>query len=358
MMNITPLNKSAVNFSVAELMQLPLSGSERSLLVFADYFRRTGKNVVIIPGRLDRELHDLENDNIAYRNNVEYYARTNLRQIFDANEKTATVILHDAYPGRRYIVDSLIKQGLAVKNVIIFTNLLSRHYTKTILKWLETSNFGIFAKSFWMAEKLQKDFKGFRIGVIHNPVNSYMDSKLPAASQGIVTDENKLVYLSALQKGLNAACQVLHELVRFHPSVYLTVFSPAYSSLEVGKRFPECKLVQDHLVIKGHAGLTELHRELASSFAVLFPGGYRETFGNSHVEANCLGIPVLAEATGSLPEVLEHSSEQLVLAGSNAQAYVDKLLFWWKYGRPHVSCSNYFHVEQTVQQLLQFFIER
>jgi len=268
-------------------------------------------------------------------------------------------------------------QSKAVEPVLLMTNVNQEwksagpRYDCT--KWIAENGVHVFGMSKYHAKQSQRNPKfpaGTKIGYLYNPVNSYMDdiAKKVNADSSLVVNKDQLIYVSALEKGLMPACEMLQEIRKARPSVRLVVHAPSYSA-EAVIETPACQLVKDGLDVRGAVSTEELARDTRSSFAVLYPGDsdgggttYRETFGNALVEANCVGTPVLADATGSLPEVL---SAENALTDTNVrsgmskeeykQMYVDRLMGWYNKGRPQVSCSDQFHLEQTVRPLVEAF---
>eukprot|EP00223_Ostreococcus_mediterraneus_P008787 CAMPEP_0179619726 /NCGR_PEP_ID=MMETSP0932-20121108/305_1 /TAXON_ID=548131 ORGANISM="Ostreococcus mediterraneus, Strain clade-D-RCC2596" /NCGR_SAMPLE_ID=MMETSP0932 /ASSEMBLY_ACC=CAM_ASM_000582 /LENGTH=300 /DNA_ID=CAMNT_0021488713 /DNA_START=348 /DNA_END=1250 /DNA_ORIENTATION=- len=195
-------------------------------------------------------------------------------------------------------------------------------------------NILVAGKSHYHAAEMQRRLKT-KTFVLYNPVSEYAHPKSLKASD---VKKFKFVYLSAPSKALKHACEVLSALKRTNVNVWMVSFRPKYA---INSGFPpECgSLITDRsLIIKEPTSLAHVLDEVASSFSVLFPGGYAETFGNAHFESNCVGTPVLAEATGSLPEILQNSEAQLLTRGASIEDYVRRINHWWTFGRPVVTC--------------------
>lgn len=246
-------------------------------------------------------------------------------------------------------------------------------------QWLAARGVIVFAPSAWHAA-IEADALGCPVHALHPPLDRAHMAE-PRSTGAIPVDPDKLVYMSAPSKGLQPACRVMRLVARVRPSAQLHVFVPGWAS---SQGLGACRQLRN-VVWRGALGAAQLRRELRSAFAVLFPGGFRETFGCSHLEANCLGVPVLAEATGALAETLQQPSgsdesdeaadgahglnasaaaswdarweqaanPQLLAVGATDAQYTQRLHRWWRQGRPRVSCRRaHYLVEEAAMPLL------
>lgn len=211
-------------------------------------------------------------------------------------------------------------------------------------------NMLVAGKSHYHAAEMQFRLKT-KTFVLYNPVSEYAYPRFLKASDVL---KSKFIYISAPSKAMRHACKVLSALKRYNENVWMVSFRPKYAE---DSSFPGAcsSLITDKtLIIKEPASFAHILDEVSSSFSVLFPGGFVETFGNAHFESNCVGTPVLAEATGSLPEILQNPEAQLLPRGASIEDYVRRIKYWWTFGRPVVTC----HTDKTLlNTMTPFFSE-
>lgn len=195
------------------------------------------------------------------------------------------------------------------------------------------------------------------------PQDDFIATVIPNAvmskprNKSAVIDHTKLIYASAPRKGLAQAYSAFAEIVKILPDMRLKVFCPNYArgmNPFDFNQFPLPKFARAKVIKGGSVPKAELQNEIETALAVLYPTQYKETFGNSLVEANAVGTPVIHVATGSLPEVLSNARAQTVSAvnySTDAARLVDK---YRRHGRPHIEENHRFLPNIVVQQWLDF----
>ncbi len=337
----TPAVKECANLQLSLedcLVHQPTSGTEKSSLTFGSFFLRCGIPVSFVDQSSDQSISCKGSD----------------------DHMTHLAGLNFGSTSLAFIVGSLCDLRLAIYEKV---NPLSTVYLGTNLKqdalnlkggidqfrdFLKERDVILMGMSFFHARFLQ-EYMNHAADVMYNPVSEY-SHPLPNSEPVL---KEKFVYVSAPGKALVHACRVMLALQEVNPSVYLVVYRPAYSA---EASIPaECLALTKNktVIIKEPQGYETLSTEVATSFAAVFPGGYEETFGNAHFECNCVGTPVLAEATGALPEVLMHPELQLLRKSSTTREYVTRILHWWEFGRPLISCHTDKKLAQVMKPLLQ-----
>ena len=194
----------------------------------------------------------------------------------------------------------------------------------------------------WLVRLLTLQFKRVEIGYIYNAIDSEFTK-----NDGVV-DENKLLFLSTANKGLNEVLSHFKALLDEAPEYKLYLAGTDRANLD-GCVQDKSLIHSNSVVILGRIPKNKVIAHLRNSFCVFYPQYvHPETFGLIYVEANCVGTPVLAHSFGSTSEVIRNK-EQLVDA-RDTKAVVNKLLEWKKYGRPEVSCDSRFLLANVVNQ--------
>lgn len=365
--------------TVAEMWQLAgLSGSEKTAFAWVTYFHLCGARVYLVA---------LSPDDVRHKSGWRIYHADSGHEHFlassdpdelvkklDLSSRVAFIIMGHITSKRLELFRKVKARAKNVGSCLLMTNVrtFSNMCTNRVEceKWVDQDRVKVFGVSKWHADYFnskQKMPRGGKAVYLYNPVSTYMDPVINrlACDLGLVNqlvvDKNKLIYVSALGKGLQTACDVLSAIVKIRPSTRLVVFTPMYSNSSKGKatEVGKCLAVKDRLDVRPSVEIEELAREVKTSFAVLYPTFYKETFGMALVEANCLGTPVLGDAVAALPEVLSAANSLLPRETRSPEAYrqahVDRLMSWYSHGRPQVSCPDWFHIDKVLQPLLEAF---
>jgi glycosyltransferase involved in cell wall biosynthesis len=349
-----------------ELHRAGLSGTERSSLVLLEWFlQRCNTSYVAI--LTDRNLSHASPALVSTQLSDGYSTKSSVDQLLKSSMPSLSIFVQNLAPDRLRLLSEMEKQTTST-NVLVCHNVFGRQ-PSTVLNALVRHRFSLFAVSWWMAGEMSWTEKCCRcdMQVLYNPVNTYT-TFLHGPNMSTLVDADRLIYASAPSKGLDAACRILALAQTHRPTAFLEVYSPAYAAgqlnqLKHAKEAPArnvsgdgiraCFAVRDSLRIHGAKSADAMHQRLRHAFAVLFPGDFLETFGNAHLEANCLGVPVLARALGGLPEVLDSSTEQLLLSSASDDEFAARLGRWWAHGRPHVSCTGTKTIDRAVTPLLE-----
>lgn len=170
---------------------------------------------------------------------------------------------------------------------------------------------------------------------VHCIYNSISKDFKPIAS---VVDINKLISMSAPNKGIEMTLQMFERLKKHLPLLQLHIARPWVSligSLPEGVTF------------LGALPQPELRKQVSESLCVFYPQWKRvETFGLVYAEANALGTPFLAHDFGAAREVL--SNQEQLVDGQNEEALLQKIKSW-QVSRPKVWLKDEFKIENVVR---------
>jgi glycosyltransferase involved in cell wall biosynthesis len=153
-------------------------------------------------------------------------------------------------------------------------------------------------------------------------------------------DLNKLLFLSAPNKGLKQVLNTFQQINRHLKDLQLYIANPGYREDQ-----PEDILNVHYL---GALPPEEVKRHIATSLCVFYPQNtFAETFGLIYAEANALGTPVMAHDIGAAKEIL-HPNNTLIDAEYRYQ--ITKTLVNWQRKLPSVSYRDVFDAPAIYQQ--------
>lgn len=159
-------------------------------------------------------------------------------------------------------------------------------------------------------------------------------------------NKNKLLFLSAPNKGLTQVLNSFYWLYEKKPELQLFIADPGYRNSQIIPKHPGIQLL-------GSISHQQVMQELASSLCLYYPQTvFAETFGLIYAEANAAGTPVLAHNIGSAREILD--SENPLIDANNYPQILATLESWQK-NLPLVNYNNYFaenHIAKQWQKLL------
>jgi glycosyltransferase involved in cell wall biosynthesis len=146
-----------------------------------------------------------------------------------------------------------------------------------------------------------------RACTVYNPIDDAL------APDGTAVEENKLVFFSSPNKGLDYALDAFAALRRDMPDLRLVVGNPGYREQRAVPRAG--------VEFLGAQPQASIHREVRSALCTFFPNFViPETFGLVFAESHALGTPVLTHDCGAAREVLGDGDELLPLL-RGARAY-------------------------------------
>ncbi len=177
--------------------------------------------------------------------------------------------------------------------------------------------------------------KPVSIKACYNPIPSRL-------ADGVSTDRdpNKLLFLSAPNKGLQQVLKTFQQINRHMKDLKLYVANPGYR-----KDQPQ-EIANVHYL--GALPGDQVKHHLATSLCVFYPqDSFAETFGLIYAEANALGTPVMAHDIGAAREIL-HPNNSLINAEDNYQ--ITKTLAQWQRELPDVSYRQEFNGPAIYQQ--------
>ncbi len=153
-------------------------------------------------------------------------------------------------------------------------------------------------------------------------------------------DLNKLLFLSAPNKGLKQVLKTFQQINRHLKDLTLYIANPGYR-----EDHPE-DIPNVHYL--GALPPEEVKHHIATSLCVFYPQNtFAETFGLIYAEANALGTPVLAHDIGAAREIL-HPNNPLIDAEDNYQ--ITKTLVNWQRALPEVNYREEFNDKAVYRQ--------
>ncbi len=179
-----------------------------------------------------------------------------------------------------------------------------------------------------------------KIKTCYNPIPSSL-----AQSEPQQRDPNKLLFLSAPNKGLEQVLKTFQQINRHLKDLQLYIANPGYRD-EKPQQIPNVHYL-------GALPAEQVKQHLATSLCVFYPqDSFAETFGLIYAEANALGTPVMAHDIGAAREIL-HPNNTLINAEDNHQ--ITKTLVEWQRALPEVSYRDEFDEPAIYQQWVDVF---
>jgi glycosyltransferase involved in cell wall biosynthesis len=173
------------------------------------------------------------------------------------------------------------------------------------------------------------------IKTCYNPIPAAL-TEYPAQTRDI----NKLLFLSAPNKGLDQVLQTFQKVNHHLKDLQLFIANPGYR-----KDYPKPNPNVHYL---GALPAHDVKQHIATSLCVFYPQDtFAETFGLIYAEANALGTPVLAHDIGSAKEILHPNN---VLIDANNMYEIIKTLVKWQEALPAVSYQDAFDEAAVYQQ--------
>ena len=166
-------------------------------------------------------------------------------------------------------------------------------------------------------------------------------------------------------KGHQVAIQALHQLLRHHPQAKLVIIGDAPSEKAYLRDQLEdlaVKLGVAH-AIEWAGARRDIPDCLASLDIALAPSVYPESFGRSVIEAQAVGVPVVASRLGALGEVIEDGATGLLvtpgdpgeLAAAIGRLLEDEPLRHRLARQARQRVEDAFHLDQMVEKTLEVY---
>jgi len=145
-----------------------------------------------------------------------------------------------------------------------------------------------------------------KISVVYNPVPSlaYRFVNDSLAFNSNPNEGIKIVFGggdATITKGLHILLEAFKEVARERPNVHVLCTKCKGTAVE---RYIK-KLNLKGIVALGRLTPEEYYRLISKSHSVVVPSIWPEPFGNVALEAQCLGLPVIASSAGGLPEIVQ-----------------------------------------------------
>ncbi len=176
------------------------------------------------------------------------------------------------------------------------------------------------------------------IKTCYNPIPAEL-AEFPTQTR----DHNKLLFLSAPNKGLAQVLKTFQQINQHLKDLQLYIANPGYRQ-DHPKDIPNVHYL-------GALPAAEVKHHIATSLCVFYPqNSFAETFGLIYAEANALGTPVMAHDIGAAREIL-HPNNALIDAEDNYQ--ITKTLAQWQRQLPAVSYRSEFDDPAIYQQWVE-----
>lgn len=171
--------------------------------------------------------------------------------------------------------------------------------------------------------------------VIYNAINPSIQYEESAY------DIDKLVFFSAPRKGLKQVLEHFSRVLDVRPQTKLYIANPGYEYM------PPEWIDHPSIINLGSLSNADVIRHVREAFCVFYPQMVLpETFGIIYAEANSVGTPVLCYDFGAASEVLQNP-EQLLTPDQDP---VDKLIQWYRQGRPRVRARQRYQLNHVASQ--------
>lgn len=327
---------TAYNFN--NLKEQAIGGTESSLLRLAGLFATKGHHVTVF--QQARQQDQLQNQvNFIGPQHIERLQQIDLIVVLRKDQQLKT--WQQRFPKARiflwlhttkkweFVFKRLLKpiqQTTLIGNSITHANHLNQQLHQNIFARLLTA-VGI--------PNLQVEHG-------YNPVPK------PELHTPVIRKSNKLIFLSAPNKGLEEVLSHFQQVKAAMPDMQLYIANPGYRKA--------AEIDQAGVHILGALPQANLWQHVAESLCVFYPQTtFAETFGLIYAEANALGTPVLAHDIGAAKEIL-HPNNPLINCHNNE--LVIKTLQQWQEKLPTVKYRDEFANQAIYQQWSQLlFLE-
>lgn len=245
-----------------------------------------------------------------------------LKEMHDLFPKARLFLWLHTYKNREY---AFKKRGLDKLNVAIICN--SKTHQTHIDKLLNKSILS------WLINLLVKNIQTTHC---YNPID-----KPNPNNPRILRDNNKLLFFSSPNKGLEQVLKCFNEVRKELPRLKLYIANPGYKK--------DDKLIDKKSIeILGSLPHSQMMKHVQDSLCVFYPQNtFAETFGLIYAEANSYETAVLAHDIGAAREILDNNNRLIDVTDTKA---VIKTLKQWQNSYPKIKHNDAFSDSNILNQ--------
>lgn len=323
-----------------------VAGTERSVIQIAEELSKNNEVYVTQHCRIDDEISE----------NHANYISLNTATCLTGKQQPDVVILLRKYQRLKEFI-SLYPDAKIFFWMHDLPEIKMRKYISDFIRY----NCGVICVSNFHKQITEKTLRGkwyhklldilyrpktLNIHVIYNPIPNDL------TSDNTIIDKNKLIFYSSPNKGLNETLLLFNKLIKIQSKFNLYIANPGYIPLDRCKQLNKELLQNPNIIILGRLNHEEILKHVRQAFCVFYPQQYKaETFGLVYAEANAVGTPVLAHDFGAAKEVLNNDDQLVDVRQPNA--VLNRLINWYKNGRPSVHVKNAFYLSNVAKQWKQ-----
>ena len=157
----------------------------------------------------------------------------------------------------------------------------------------------------------------------------------------IIRDNNKLLFLSSPNKGLDQVIKCFKRARQELPELKLYIANPGYKSVDLA-------IDNTGIEVLGSLPHKQMMQHVQESFCVFYPqNSFAETFGLIYAEANAYGTAVLAHDIGAAREILDANNKLIDVTDIKE---VIKTLKKWQHSYPEIKYSDDFSDSNILRQ--------
>jgi len=315
------------------LKQQAIGGTESSLLRLAGLFASNNHQVTIYQQARQQSQHQ---NGVSYIGPQQIHQLENIDAIVVLRKDKQLKIWQQRFPkAHTYLWLHTYK-----KWEFVFKRFFRHNHKTTIIGNSKTH--ASHLKQQLHEHKLGRFLSAIGVPNIHVEY-AYNPVPKPELHVPVTRNPNKLIFISAPNKGLEEVLNHFQAIKAAMPDMQLYIANPGYRD--------QADIQQAGVQILGALPQAELWQHVAESLCVFYPQtSFAETFGLIYAEANALGTPVLAHDIGAAREIL-HPDNPLI--DSHNDKLVIKTLQQWQDKLPALQYRDDFADKAIYQQWSQ-----